>query len=83
MRGLMSPELLETDIRRLVQSRIREGTLPATTIAIPPGRRSKGGDTCIICGFVILAGRNEADVSGLHAHERCAVIWREECDQLL
>ncbi len=81
--GLMSPELLEPDIRRLVQSRIREGTLSPTTVVIPPGRLSKGGDTCIVCGFVIIAGRNEADVSGFHAHERCAVIWREESDRLL
>ena len=33
-------------------------------------------------GFVLVAGRNEADVSGLHADERCAVIWREESDRL-
>ena len=80
---LMSPELLEADIRRLVQGRIRKGTLPPTTVVIPPGRRSNGEDTCVVCGFVIVAGRNEADLSGLHAHERCAVIWREESDQLL
>jgi hypothetical protein len=79
----MPPELLETDIRRLVHSRMREGMLPPTTVAIPPGRQSYGGDTCIICGFVIVAGRNEVDVAGFHAHERCAVIWREESDRLL
>jgi hypothetical protein len=79
----MAPELLETDIRRLVHSRMREGMLPPTTVAIPPGRQSYGGDTCIICGFVIVAGRNEVDVVGFHAHERCAVIWREESDRLL
>jgi hypothetical protein len=66
----MAPELLETDIRRLVHSRMREGMLPPTTVAIPHG-------------FVIVAGRNEVDVAGFHAHERCAVIWREESDRLL
>jgi len=79
----MPPELLETDIRQRVQSRMREGILPATTLAIPPGRQSYGGDTCIICGFVIIAGRNEVDVFEFHTHERCAVIWREESDRLL
>ena len=77
------PELREPDIRRLVQNRIREGMLPATTVVIPPGRQSYGGDTCIVCGFVIIAGPNEVDVSGFHAHERCAVIWREESDRML
>ena len=79
----MPPELLEPDIRQRVQSRMREGVLPATTVAIPPGWESYGGDTCIVCGFVIVSGRNEVEVSGLHGHERCAVIWREESDRLL
>jgi hypothetical protein len=38
----MPPELLETDIRRLVQSRMREGMLPPTTVAIPTGWQSYG-----------------------------------------
>jgi hypothetical protein len=80
--SLLMPELLEPDIRRVVQQRIREGTLPATARVIPPGRRATGGTPCIVCGFTITAGRNECEVSGLRVHERCAVIWREESDRL-
>jgi hypothetical protein len=76
------PELLESDIRRVVQQRIRKGTLSATILTLPPSRRATGGTPCVVCGFTITAGRNECEVSGFHVHERCAVIWREESDRL-
>ena len=76
-------ELLEPDIRRVVQQRIREGTLSATTRTLPPGRDATGGTPCIVCGFTITVGRNECEVSGFHVHERCAVIWREESGRLV
>jgi hypothetical protein len=77
----MSPELPETDLRRIVRKRMREGTLSATTRTVPPGKRATGGSICVVCGFSITAGRNECEVSGLRAHEPCAVIWREESDR--
>ncbi len=78
----MAPELPEPEIQRLVQQRIRKGTLSITTSTIPPARRARGGRPCTVCGFTIATGRNECEVSGLWVHERCAVIWREESDRL-
>jgi len=31
----------------------------------------------------IRAGRNECEMDGARAHERCAVVWREESDRVL
>jgi hypothetical protein len=77
----MSPELPEPEIRRVVRQRMREGTLSATGSPVRPARAASGKNVCIVCGFAITAGRNECEVSGLRAHERCAVIWREESDR--
>ena len=79
----MAAELREADIRRVVQDRMKAGSLSVTTSTIPIGNRASGGTRCIICGSSITAGRNECEVSGLRAHERCAVIWREESDRIL
>jgi hypothetical protein len=79
----MAPELPPPEIQRVVRQRMREGTLPAVTRTIPQAGRASGGKLCVVCGFSIVAGRNECEVSGLSAHERCAVIWREESDRLL
>jgi len=76
----MSPELLEQQIRRLVRERFREGSLPETTSTVPPAVAAVGNHVCTVCGFTILAGRRECNVEGAAAHERCAVIWREESD---
>ena len=79
----MPPELPEPDIRRVVRQRMREGTLSATTSPGQPAIAAAGKSACVVCGFSITAGRNECEVSGLHVHERCAVIWREESDRLV
>jgi hypothetical protein len=74
----MAPELPELEIRRVVRHRMREGTLFATTSPVPCATASSGKSVCVVCGFSITAGRNECEVSGFRAHERCAVLWREE-----
>jgi hypothetical protein len=79
----MAPEIPESEIRRVVRERMREGVLAVVTGRIPPGDVAKGGGYCVICGFVIAAGRHECEILGLHAHERCAVIWREESDHIV
>jgi hypothetical protein len=75
------PELPESEIRRVVRKRLREGTLLETTSTVRAGAAAIGNSVCIVCGFTIEAGRNESDVSGARAHERCAVVWREESDR--
>lgn len=79
----MAPELPEREIRRLVRDRFRTGTLPVTDQAIPPARRANGANACLVCGFMISADRNECAILDGHAHEMCAVLWREESDKLL
>jgi hypothetical protein len=53
--SLMSPELLESDIRRVVQNRIREGTLPVTKQTVPIGERAGDGTPCVVCGLANLS----------------------------
>jgi hypothetical protein len=79
----MAPELPEPEIRRLIRQRFREGSLLVMTRTIPPGVAGLGNHICTVCGFAILAGRNECNVEGAAAHEGCAVIWREESDRAL
>jgi hypothetical protein len=79
----MSPELPEPEIRRLVRQRFREGSLLVTTGTIPPAVAAIGNHVCTVCGFAIVAGRNECNVEAAAVHERCAVIWREESDRAL
>lgn len=76
-------ELPESEIRRLVGSRLREGSLLAATETIRPALAADGSHSCVVCGFTIAAGRNECRVAGAPTHERCAVIWREESDRAL
>jgi hypothetical protein len=79
----MSPELPEAEIRRVVRRRLREGSLLATTSTVPAPTVAKGNSVCVVCGFAIRARRNECEMDGARAHERCAVVWREESDRLL
>jgi hypothetical protein len=77
----MAPELPEPQIRRVVRQRMREGMLSVTTSPVRLAIVASGKSVCAVCGFSITAGRSECDVSGLRAHEQCAVIWREESDR--
>lgn len=79
----MSPELPEAEIRRVVRRRMREGSLLATTSTVPAATVAKGNTACVVCGFVIRPRRNECEMDGARAHERCGVVWREESDRLL
>lgn len=79
----MSPELPESEIRRIVRQRLREGSLLAVTSAVPAATAARGNKVCVVCGFAIRAGRNECEMDGARAHERCAVVWREESDRVL
>ena len=79
----MSPELPESDIRRIVRQRLREGTLLAATRTVPAAAAASGSNVCLVCGFAIRAGRNECAIDGARAHEGCAVMWREESDRAL
>ncbi len=79
----MAPELPEREIERLVRERFRKGTLPLTDQAIPSATLANGTHACLVCGFTISAGRNECAAIDGHAHEGCAVVWREESDRLL
>jgi len=79
----MSPELPEPEIRRVIRKRLRAGTLLAATGTVPPATAARGNSVCVVCGFAIRAGRNECEMNGARAHERCAVIWREESDRAL
>jgi len=75
----MAPELPEAEIRQVVRERLREGILRLVTSTTEiSARRATGRGQCIVCGFAIAAGRKECTVSGVRAHEICAVIWREE-----
>ena len=79
----MSSELPEAEIRRIVRKRLREGTLLAATSTVPTATAARGYSVCMVCGFAIRAGRNECEMDGARAHERCAVVWREESDRVL
>jgi hypothetical protein len=79
---VMSPELPDREIRRVVRDRLRKGTLPIADTAIPSARAAAGTNACVVCGFTISADRNECAVLDGSAHEPCAVIWREESDRL-
>jgi hypothetical protein len=79
----MSPELPESEIRRVVRKRLREGALLVATHTVPAATAARGNSVCVVCGFAIRAGRNECEMDGARAHERCAVVWREESDRAL
>ena len=77
----MSPELPDSEIRRIVRKRLREGTLLAATGTVLAATEAMGRSVCVVCGFTVRAGRNECEIEGTRAHERCAVAWREESDR--
>jgi len=76
--GVMSPELPEAEIRRIVRERFREGVLRKAPTALPEARTAAGRNSCMVCGFAISKGRSECQVAGASAHERCAMVWIEE-----
>src|SRR5262249_31213160 len=76
--GVMSPELPEAEIRRIVRERLREGVLRKAPTALPEARGAGGGNSCWVCGFAIPRGRGECQVAGASAHERCAMVWIDE-----
>ena len=75
---LMSPELPEAEIRRIVRERLREGVLRKAPAALAEARTATGRNSCMVCGFAISKGRSECQVAGANAHERCAMVWVEE-----
>jgi hypothetical protein len=75
------PELPESDIKRIVRQRLREGSLNRAAETLRPVA-SLGGRVCSVCGFSITLGRTECQVAGNPAHFTCAVVWNEESERV-